>query len=878
MARNISAAALAKLATQYGVESVIILAVHWVQDEPPIYYADRDVGWIKGRILEVSNLDNVVNVSSNNSSQEISIVLDDTDGTIKAIFDQYDIHQRDVVVYQWFDGLGLDDKFVLFQGKISSPISWSEGERTLSFSVLSQIEDTEFGFSPEEGEFTHIPASLIGKPWPSVFGRYVHVPGVKITEAAVGTLGDGFGVHDFTLSAAAGANNVIRNYALSVAQFWFTSAAYLKGIGADDAAEQAVDTGNQLLAQATSYEQKAAECSQVLAEQKATEKSTLRILGGNRFPQGVHLSLDINGIVVSGSFAGETFHVSSYQHPDGSLWPQNPSNPGGSSLIAAQKQFPYAVGFGVTQADHSSFTVYTGEVAGDTAGYASAQAGARVTIHSAEPLSFVASITPGSVLSVSAWVELEGVRHLVDVPGNLWSASVQSFGPINATIVTLHDALSKRTGEGWRDDELYITFESTIGPNTSEVLEYIIETYTDFAVDATTFDDVAEKIENYPSHFAVLDRPQVLSLLQDIAFQARCSLFLKEGTFYVTYLPEEPASVATITESDVDVSSLVLSLTSTEELVTKLVAKWRASGAQPEDNTIILRHNVAKYGTKEREVNVFIYNNPDLVLKSMTYWLIRWANTWKHLKFTTAINLLNVETLDAVTLGFSRPYVASEDVLARVEDASYNSATNTLEFNCWVPVKAGEMMAYEFAYPKDVSAELRFPTPREEAAGFSGGVGPGKEATGALQESRSGLSVTYNGTSDPFGFGDRVYGDEGGSKPSDVGDQNPGAANASGSGATNATVISATASPNVNAGALKPEKQVFYIDLHKTNIVDTQTGSSAPLATFFKDITEKKLRMNTDASITDGEQDGSFDFEFDSEGTKWGAGTAFLKD
>ena len=35
----------------------------------------------------------------------IELTLDDTDGSIKSLYDQYDFHKQDVRVYQWFNGL-----------------------------------------------------------------------------------------------------------------------------------------------------------------------------------------------------------------------------------------------------------------------------------------------------------------------------------------------------------------------------------------------------------------------------------------------------------------------------------------------------------------------------------------------------------------------------------------------------------------------------------------------------------------------------------------------------------------------------------------------------------------------------------------------------
>jgi len=168
----------------------------------------------------------------------------------------------------------------------------------------------------------------------------------------------------------------------------------------------------------------------------------------------------------------------------------------------------------------------------------------------------------------------------------------------------------------------------------------------------------------YPSHFALTDRKQILQALEEIAFQARCAIVLKDNTFYLRYLPAEPTPAGTIAESDIEAGTLELLHTTTEDLVTKLVARWRATGAQEEDNKVILRHNVKKYGTKEREFDFYIYNKLDMVLKSATFWLIRYSNTWKKVRFSTPLHKLNLETFDAVTLDFDSPYIANSDVLA----------------------------------------------------------------------------------------------------------------------------------------------------------------------------------------------------------------------
>ena len=184
--RSISANGLAQLAQRYGNEPVTIVEVDWIVGQTASY-ADRTVGSIPGRIIEVGELDDAINLSGNADSQQITLTLDDTDGTIKAILDAHDVHKRDARVYQYFAGLSLADKFLLFAGKISSPITWNERDRTVTVTILSQLEDREVGFSAEEGS-----SSICRPRWSAsrgrlIFGTVVNNPCLPVTTAITGT-------------------------------------------------------------------------------------------------------------------------------------------------------------------------------------------------------------------------------------------------------------------------------------------------------------------------------------------------------------------------------------------------------------------------------------------------------------------------------------------------------------------------------------------------------------------------------------------------------------------------------------------------------------------------------------------------------------------
>ena len=102
------------------------------------------------------------------------------------------------------------------------------------------------------------------------------------------------------------------------------------------------------------------------------------------------------------------------------------------------------------------------------------------------------------------------------------------------------------------------------------------------------------------------------------------------------------------------------------------------------------------------------------------------------IKFKTYLQKLNLETFDTVTLNFTQDYVATGSVKAIVEEATYNSDTQLIQFVCHTPVKAGTMVEYEFFWPSQLAVTEKFPTDFERTAGYAGGDGIGSGASGEL--------------------------------------------------------------------------------------------------------------------------------------------------
>lgn len=795
--RSISAASLDKLAQRLGTEPINVVEIQWVEAGARDSYSDRDIGTgIKGKILSIGGLDNVIQVSGSSESQQVTITVDDTDGSIKNIIDNHDIHKRPCWVYQWFEGLALGEKFLIFKGQISSPIRWSERERTVTFDVISRIEDAEIGFSIEEGDFPGAPEDLIGKPWPLVFGTCINIPALRTKSPFQGTLATGVGIRDYTLEARIQqAEAILCPYEFKGYQVkQFITAQYeVKSI-----------YGPTIDCHMTNCETVKA-LEEALAEQKLFEPTIITVFGGNRFPQNTTIRLLIDGGIFLGFFTGDVFTIQNRQHPDQAVTGVPQFTPINAETIFKYYNarrleaiandckpliFPTKVTLDTASTSEEKDPNNPGPSAAAvevseklyadmvTANFFWANPGAEVTIAGDEEVIYIANILPSTILRVAAYREFNGRRELLTVPPDFYTVRQVDYTGYQVMELVFSQPLSRR-GQGWSDD-IYVTLTSSVGPNTVDILEWMIQTYTAYEIDDTSFNHVRTLIENYPSHFPILERKNLLEALREISYQARCAIWLRDDKFFLRYLPEDPAPVEEIAESDVLAPSLEVYHTPTEDLVTKYVAEWRKDYAIDKPNKIILRHNVKKYGTQEQEENFYIYNIHELVLKSATFWLIRRSNTWRLAKFSTPISKLAIEVFDAVTLDL--PSVSDVPIKAIVEQASYNSESKEIDFEVWTPLKSGTKTPYLFAWPADIEETSLFPTIEEQQFGFAGsGQGPSfntRPPSGhKFSEDNSNLIQGFNLACEGEAVESLVTGacrpDHGNRKPSDRGDQKP---------------------------------------------------------------------------------------------------------
>ncbi|MHC4120129.1 MAG: hypothetical protein ACYSWO_21760 [Planctomycetota bacterium] len=801
MVRTIPAATQTRLETDLGASIIIVLEVFWTGSTQSKFYADREISGtqVKGKILSMTNFNEAIQVSGGGQSQSFSVTLDDTDGEIKEIFDANDVHK--VPVQVWFYEAETNfntDKFEVFLGQINSPVEWSEGERTFTLSVINRIEDKEVGFSAEEGEFAELPEDLIGKTWPLCFGTTINVPALRAVPAISGQLAGGVGIADFTLQ-----RRLVLAEDITCPQTLIGLKCRTEYVGGNT--YKAVCNNSYEIDK--SCEQ--AKCYEIeklklqIEEQQEYEYAQVTIFGGKKFPQGRVITLNINGGLFRGFFNGTTTNPSNVFRINNRTHPEDDGS-GGVKSDDYEEQIKSACPSAIEDAEDSDWSyesaygpIWTGQRQSrlsweayrdvKAAGFFWAAGGQTVVMEDRQEIIYIANIVPSTILRVAAWRTINGNRFLLTVPSEFFTVRQVDYGGYQVMEIVFDRPLSSEqdsTGGGWTD-EIYITQRSSVGPNTVDILKWFIETYTSYSYDSTSFNAVRTKIDNYPMHFPLLRRANILTILQELSQRARCALWQKQDTFYIKYLAEEPSSVATIEEDDIlqddgGRGSLEVFLTDTEALVTKFTGKWKKDYSITKDNTLILRHNVIKYGTHDREDDYYPYAHLDLVRKSMTYWLIRWANTWKKVRFSTSLEFMKLEPFDCITLDL--PDVASEPIKAIVERATLDSNGKQIDFEVWTPVRAGEQTAYDFAWPANIAEVALFPTQeardRKQAGSgsepnFSTVAPPGHPLETNTSGVYQGMQLGCNGAGVISLEPGECRQDHGDRHPSDTGDQKP---------------------------------------------------------------------------------------------------------
>jgi len=733
MPRTFNPAIQGEIDKRFAGEPMILVEVNWV-DDAWVAYTDRKLNGAEypyPLLISISQFDSTRIVTGGSDSQQTTLTFNDIDGTLRNITDNNDVHLRPVRIYLTFQGLPVEEKALMFEGVINSPVTWDEMGRTITMDVLSTIESVEAGFTMEDGDFPFIDPSDRNKPWPLVFGQVCNMQAVTVRGTRKGFLGEGVGVADPTIE-----ERLCQARKLTCPTIQNTVQAD-QGAGNSQTSDTSGSTGTtqefanvrQGKVDPQCVNRRFNKICEILTEREQQGqyvKDSFIVRGGDDFPQNQLITIQINEVKFSGTMSGETFSVKN------SFYPNPPDNPPCVDAPEAGWGFRWgpdaddnpdsvqACGDGSANNDFSkdvvggASEVWEYFAAFKRADFIWLPPGTQVLLAEEAEVLNIVSLLPGTVNQVAAYRNFSDTALLTTVPTDLYTVQTTDYGGYDVVEIVLDAPLSTVDTDGlatW-DDEIYVSFTSSIGPNPADIIQWLVETYTDFTVDAASFAAVQTSLTKYPMGFFRKSRPRVLDLIRDVAFQARCGIFIRDNVVHLVYLSTEPTSVDTITDSDILPNSFRITHTGTEDLETRSTISWSEGEAgifktDETDFEFVIKHNVPKYGIFDASYNYYTMNIFELVEKSATFWSIRNSNTWKHVEFQTPLTKLNLDLFDAVTINTSQ----FGPVKVVIEQAIYNIDSNTISFKAWTPIRGGEETEYLWAWPSQQDPAAIHPQP-----------------------------------------------------------------------------------------------------------------------------------------------------------------------
>lgn len=718
--RSLHSSAISLASIPLGTDPVTIIGVKW--DGTNIkYYADRDLGTgdastmanAKGNLTEMTNFSEQITANSVGNINNISVTIYD----VKSFFDSYSLMGRSCYVYQAYvdDTVSLitNSQTLIFTGKIASPISWSEQSNSISFDAISVEPSGEYGFSMEEDDghsynYT-VDEAAYSQPFPLVFGNVKDVPALRVQEPAVCTLAEPLRYTPDTVQVSNGDKMV-----QSTSTNFLVGRVVVTGSFVDDVFT--ITAGN--LAR---YQYQYTPMDAVSMSGDADEDvSNIMLLDGDwRRLIGYYCYDEDNA---RHNYCFQAIYESGDDQTR--LWFKDPW--GGWGYISDAVRFvinrpsKFKEVAAYPRSTWSSYSPYqqvrTVVDSGTKIIRLSTTADSTYgSPHNDSKAVFCASYrwdgANDTLRRVRGYRTIDGEKHIVDIPSSYYTATESAlYSGIghNSLLISFDQAIESRDKEGW-DGDVYVSMsEATIGNNTADIIEHLLTTYSNMTPDATTFASVATAIDNYRSNFVLYDKADTLSICQNIAWQARCSLMNRNGNIYIYYLSASPTADKNISGDDVEIKTMTIGLTDETELITKMTGIWKASYTD-DDSIIVKTSNTATYGVRDETFNFNIYNVKANVNKSMTFWLNRYANVWKRFTFNSFMNNFDLQVNDILGLdmtALSDDIIASTSFKSVIENINLQPDTGTVSLTVWTTVLAGTLVESALAWLDDTGDSL----------------------------------------------------------------------------------------------------------------------------------------------------------------------------
>ena len=626
-----------------------------------LYFAERDttVGGltVEGRIM--SHGEFMLQTRIDESVRTLgsfgvwNVKLSDNDEVLRTHMEGYGLQGLTAKVYLVFEGQTLADATLLLNGKIESPPRWAEEDRSLTFDVESPRRLDQVPYAPKESEGLDIDDDAVGKPWPLVYGDAVKdVPATLVRSAPTGRL--------------------IQTIDQTATQF-----------DVEDADEEfpqgeqiTILVGDELIQGQFNGE------TFLVSERRVYREENLIISGNGAIltiPEGkravghwIEVTAGATGTVPAPRSL-QVAYCYKQVGQDCYLYAGSPDFTVSAAYRARINKYPYAVSQGAQWEIKS---------------------GSQVTLVAENQVVYVANSVPSEeVIRVRAYRQATDSeagtsrRVLATVPPSLYTVNLSAPNFNDATVIKMDEPLSAR-GAGW-EDTLYVSHKASVGSNPADIIEDVITRFTDLTVDAASFAAARTLLQYDQMNFGIASQFDALDLAAQIAWQARSAVTWTGSVVTLEYLSSRPADGTTVLKLEDTVvaeGSIVESRTPLQNVVTVMRGLWRKHGAEEEVRKYVIENNVAEFGRREVEYNLFCFQKRSMVKRCIDFWAPRRSNIWR----TAQVRTWGLEGVPVDPYDYVR--WAPTDFYASVPALVFESSILDEETRLWVqlPIKAGE--------------------------------------------------------------------------------------------------------------------------------------------------------------------------------------------
>ena len=690
MVRTLSTNLAARVATLHGTEPYYVLKVEW--DSGTIYYASKDTAFggqnCKPYIQNVSDISAVTNSDNYGESAAFSVTLFDKDATLKTIIDTDVIERTVATLYMMFENIDNADALILLRGVISGDIAYSELDRKLSFDIESVINSDEVGYAPEEDEFTNLSPDGIEKAWPLCYGTVLRVPAVPvykkikslITVPIQGDYSTGTIVRDEVFEEA-----TTLTFDCEGIRFTGTvSGRIVTFVTMNDSFYTNVPVLDRPVTDASYFD---TSVCWIDTDYDLTDKYCILF------------DIAAGGWVANWCTRQEGTKCR-FAKPWGTVNQQIALD--SSNIISDIAGFPKASWVADMTVPSSLYNynwrLGDWEVSGDFTEYI-------LTPDSYElpPNSVFLQVTgvedtyvcnlgaTTEILEVYGYRQYKNDNVLMPIPSSYYTTNLgDTINGKTCTTITFEKPLADYGGQQW-DGTVFVSLISVVGSSTPDIIEDILTTYTNITVDAASFASVAADLTTYPSHVAFLSQQDAIQLCEEVAYQARCALYVYNNVAYLKYLSKDPGySLPSITDDSVVEGSVGLAFTTYEDVETRTNVEWTLDYTGEEDaaKTYVYKNNIDTYGLREEDRTYEIYNIRALVKASVDFWGYRDSNIWRIVTFTTPLQTTALQIFDDVSINLS--ILSTNAIRGIVIDHSFAIAGDTVTYKVLLASRTGD--------------------------------------------------------------------------------------------------------------------------------------------------------------------------------------------